>query len=118
VTAGTLREDVEDEGIAIDHPALQFALEVTLLRWRQGMVEDDQVTLPLHDGAAYLFEFAAADEERRIGPGTTTSHHADHVGSGAFHQKLQFREALGERSLTEIELDEHGLLAALRTFEQ
>jgi len=118
MAAGTLREDVEDEGIAIDHPTLQLAFEVALLRRRERMIEDNQVALPLHEGAAYLFEFAAADEEGRIRPGTTTAHHADHVGPGAFYQELQFGEALGERPLTEIELDEHGLLAALRTFEQ
>jgi len=69
MAAGTLREDVEDEGIAIDHPTLQLAFEVALLRWRERMIEDNQVALPLHEGAAYFFEFAAADEEGRISRG-------------------------------------------------
>ena len=41
--AGVAGEDVEDKLRAIDHPDLELALQVALLRWRQLVVEDDEV---------------------------------------------------------------------------
>ncbi|MPN46031.1 hypothetical protein SDC9_193610 [bioreactor metagenome] len=37
------REDVEDQAVAIDHPAVQVALEITLLHRRQRVIEDHQL---------------------------------------------------------------------------
>ena len=36
---GALGEDVQNEARAIQHPALEMALQVALLAWRQGMVK-------------------------------------------------------------------------------
>ncbi len=63
-----LREDVEDQRGAIEHPQIQRALEIALLRRRQRDVEDHHVRVIRGGERADLLDLAAADVVRRIGP--------------------------------------------------
>src|ERR1035438_5603177 len=59
-------EDVEDELGAIDHPQIEFTLQVALLRWRQLVIEDDQIGRTRCDRAFQLLHLPAADERSGI----------------------------------------------------
>jgi hypothetical protein len=59
--ARALREDVENEAGAIEHPTLQQCFEIALLARRQRVIEDDQVgALGLHL-CTHLLRLTAAD---------------------------------------------------------
>ncbi len=55
-------KDVEDELGAIDHPQVEHALQVTLLRWRQLVIEDDQIGRTRSDSAFQLLQLSTANE--------------------------------------------------------
>ena len=63
--AGALREDVEDEAVAIEHAAPDELLEIALLAGRERMIDQDDVRLSGNGGLAELLGLAAADEVAR-----------------------------------------------------
>ncbi len=69
VTLCTLCKNIEYQAGAVDHPDFQFALEVTLLRRRQRMIENNDLDLIIGYRMADFLGFAGADEQRRIGAG-------------------------------------------------
>src|SRR5207248_9320887 len=60
------REDVEDQLRAVDDLPVDVLLDVAQLRRRQLVVEDDDVDVALVAGGGKHFDFAAAEEGRRI----------------------------------------------------
>jgi hypothetical protein len=66
VAAGALREDVEDQRIAVEHAPTRELLEIAFLARRQRVVDEDHVGLLGFGFLADLVGLAAADEEPGI----------------------------------------------------
>ena len=118
VGAGTLREDIEDEPRAIDHAALQAALEVALLRRAQCVIEDDQRGLVLAHGLPDLLELAAADEAARVGAMPVPEHEGHRITTGGEHEFLEFPRILAVFVLVEFEVNEYRALTRARPVEE
>src|SRR5690606_28051142 len=117
VAARALGKDVEDERGAVDDHALQLALEVALLAWRQRVIEDHDVGAVRTQCLADLLNLAAASEKLGVGRGALAMHHGFDAGAGPERKQLELRQALLDRALTEVELDENRTLSGGGTFK-
>ena len=88
-----LGEDLEDQLGAIEHAPAERLLEVSLLRRRKLVVEDDRGGLQRLGGAQDLPDLAAAGVELRIGPLPPALQDPESHDSGALHQADDFRDA-------------------------
>ena len=66
--ARALREDVEDQAVAVEHAPLDELLEVALLAGRQRVVDEDDVGVVGVRDRLDLLGLAAAEEVARVGP--------------------------------------------------
>ena len=87
---GALREDVEDQPVAVEHARLQHQLEVALLARAQRLVHEDQLGLRLARARGDLVDLAAADEILGIGPFAPRLDFADDARAGGFRQCAEF----------------------------
>ena len=60
--AGALREDIEDQAVAVEHPPLGEPLEVALLARGECVIDEDDVRLLVPGDAAQLLGFSTAEE--------------------------------------------------------
>src|SRR5262249_50724143 len=81
---GTLREDVEDQTVSIEHARLESYLEVALLPGTQRLVDEDELRARLTDAPGEFFDLAAADEVTRVRTVATRLHLGDDLGAGGF----------------------------------
>src|SRR5207248_3825220 len=65
--ARALREDVEDQAVAIEHPPLDELLEVALLARGKRVIDEDDLRVTRVRDAPQLLRLAARSEERRVG---------------------------------------------------
>ena len=105
---GALREDVQDQLGAIQHPPPQFLLEVALLAGRKHVVEDHGRRVHLVGGGANLLHLAAAGVEPGVGALAPAPHYAVAFRSGAFDEPRDLRDAIFVAVLAEVETHEHG----------
>ena len=92
--ARALREDVEDERGAIQNLALEHLLQITALRGRKIVVEDDRIhTLPLAMRREFI-RLARADEGRGEGSLQFLRAAAEHLAAGGGGQLLEFRQGI------------------------
>src|SRR5271170_6097690 len=63
--ASSAAEDFQDESGAVDHLAAKRPLKISLLRRRQGAVEDHKMNLLGFDFGGYGLDLALADVSRR-----------------------------------------------------
>ena len=66
--ARALRENIEDEPVAIEHPPAGELLEIALLAGRERMIDENDVGLVRFGSRTQLICLAAAHEVARIGP--------------------------------------------------
>ncbi len=88
MAARTLSKNVEDQRRAVDHHALQHALEIALLTGRQDMIEDHDIGLVCTQGLADLLNLSATGKKFGIGRGALALHHGLYTCTGAQHQQL------------------------------
>ena len=91
---GTQREDIEDQRVAVDHPAVEGTLEVSLLARRELVVEDRQVGSVVADRIGDFLHLALAGKERRIRCLPTARNASNDDGAGTAGQQLHFRQPL------------------------
>ena len=105
-------EDLENQRSAVSHRHAQHALEVALLRRRDGLVEQHGVSLVGIHQQLDLVGLAGADEQRRIGRGAAGDDLGDWRvarGLGQQSQLVQaFVEATGGGVATEIDTHKNG----------
>ena len=82
-------EDVENELGAVDDAAGQPGFEVAQLRWRQVVVEEDQVGTGGGDGCLDLIDLALADEGGGVRPRSALGEDGGNGGSGAAGELLK-----------------------------
>ncbi len=110
-------EDIEDQAGAIDDTALQFALEVALLRRRKLVVEDDEFAFVCGNRGADFLHLPLAGESRGIGTVAASEDDiADHR-PGGFSKQADFLDLFGNVFPTEVELDDHRTFASGGTFK-
>src|SRR5690606_4056514 len=107
VGTGALGEDIQNQTGTVDHPALQFALQVTLLAGGQHVVEDDQVALPRLDQSTQLIHLAAADQETRAGLIAGDGHEVDHLGARRPYQFEKLVRVLTALLVLALEMNEY-----------
>ena len=67
----------------------RIALDVALLRWREIVIEENQVGIGGSGRAGDLLQLAAADQRGRIGPVAPLQNFADDFGACAGRQRAQ-----------------------------
>src|SRR6185437_3055004 len=92
--ARTLREDVEDEAVAVEHPLTREGLEVALLAGRERVIHQDHVRLTGLGCVLQLLSLAAADEKSRIGPLATAGHRGNGLRARRERKLSEFLEIL------------------------
>jgi hypothetical protein len=117
VAAGAQGEDIQDQGGAVQHPALQPAFQVALLHRRQLVVEDHQGSVRGPGRVADLVGLAGAREQGRVRPGALAFHHRGNLEARAGGQQFQFVEALGVIGISEIEGGQNYRPAPIRAFK-
>lgn len=111
MAARALGEDVQDQTVAVDHAALQRALQIALLARRQRVVEDHHVGAGGAHHGGNLLHLALAGEQRRIRALALALHHAQDFHLAAAHQLGAFRDAFLVVGITKIQADQDGLVA-------
>ena len=104
-------EDVEDQAVAIDHPALQGLLKVALLNGRQGVIEDDQLGIGGGDHGRHLIDLAFAGKGPGIGTVPSSTDFGNDLATGRFGQQTEFFKLVLDIDLPEIQLHDDGALA-------
>src|SRR5689334_15472672 len=105
---GTLREDVEDQLGAVEHPAAELFFEIALLPRREAVVEDHGRRVDLVCSTADLLDLAAAGIEAGIGPVAAAANNRAALRAGAFGEARDFRDAVLVAVVAEIQADEDG----------
>ena len=72
--AGALREDIEDQAVAIQHALTRELLEVALLARGERVIDEDEIRFRLACHIAQLLRLAAAEEITRVGPLAAAGH--------------------------------------------
>ena len=91
--AGTLSEDVQDDGFAIYDVHTKDLLQVALLARRQFMVEDRDIDVHGLDDARQLFGLSLAHQQRRIELVATLQLELHRVGPGGVDEQRELLEA-------------------------
>src|SRR5690606_19845161 len=102
----------------VDHPTLQFALQVTLLAGGQHVVEDDQVALPRLDQRTQLVHLAAADQETRAGLIAGDGHEVDHLGARRPYQFEKLVRVLTALLVLALEMNESSPLTPFMALKE
>ena len=84
-----LREDVEDELGAVDHPQLHAFTEVARLRRGEVLVDDHEIDVALEGADDEIVQLAGADHGLGVHPGPVLRHHVDDVHPGGVRQLAQ-----------------------------
>ena len=84
-----LREDVEDELGAVDHPQLHALAEVAGLRGGQVLVDDHEVHVVLEGADDQIVQLAGAEHGPGVDPGPGLGHHVDDLDAGRAGQLAQ-----------------------------
>jgi hypothetical protein len=79
---GPLGKDIKNETGSVNHPDLQNPFKVTLLCWRQGMIENDDVEMLVLDSIRNFLRLARTDVQGRIRTGTPAEDGEYRFGSG------------------------------------
>jgi len=85
-------EDVEDELRAVEYAAGQCGLEVAKLRWRQIVIEENEIGFGGGSDAGDLFDFSGANQRRRIRLWAALQNLGDDLAAGAQEQFAKFGE--------------------------
>ena len=118
VALRTLGEDVQDQPGAVDHAALQRALQVALLGGRQRVVDQDEVGPGRVRGGLDLLELAAADQRGGIGPVDTRAEYAgDRCAGRARKLGELLQQALVHRAAG-MGLDQQRMFALAGSFKE
>jgi hypothetical protein len=113
-----LREDVEDQAGAPQHPARQHAFEVAFLAGTQRVVEDHHVGLVFVHRGQDLSGLALADEQARFRYRACRCNRGSRGRAGGAHQLGEFLQIFLPGSLGKINVDQNGPFTGLRAFEQ
>ena len=107
VAARALREDVENQAVAVDDPAVQRFFKIAV-----GWPADNSWLKRIRSALSRvaqrgdLFGFSAADEQRGIGSPPSGLHTGEHLSPRALRQKGDFGEPFGLLGFAEIDLDD------------
>jgi hypothetical protein len=84
-----LREDVEDQTVAVEDSRLERDLEIALLSGFQRLVDENELRVRSARASRDLFDLAAADEIFRIGPIASRLNFGYDFGSRGFRERAE-----------------------------
>jgi len=116
--ACALGENIENQTSTIQHPTLQGFLEIALLTWAQGMVEQHDVDLLGDDLLTKNFNLAFTDKETRRGRGTLATDIPDRLSAGRDHQFFEFVRIFVLAFARKIHVNQQRTLTGLRTIKE
>ncbi len=115
--ARALREDVENETVAIEHAAAGELFQVAFLARRQRVVDENDVGFVSFRGDAQLVGFAAAYEVTWIGALATARDGDDGPGAGRFRELREFLQIFRFDLRTKAQANEYRALTAAWALE-
>jgi hypothetical protein len=115
---GALREDIENQTGTVEHAALQRALQIALLTWAQGMIEQDELGVVLEYRRADFLELAGTYEMLRISGDALAENKCDRLATRGLHQLFELLRILGVGATAEVDMHQNRALTTLGTFEQ
>jgi hypothetical protein len=105
MAARALREDVENQAGAIDDTPVKHALQITLLRRCERMIEDHELYVVCFAGDTQFIGLAAADEQCSVGARAAAGDRDSGMGARAFREQAEFFETGDEIDLAEVDAD-------------
>ena len=115
--ARALREDVEDQAVAIEHAPLDELLEIALLARRERVIDENDVGLAAAARRAQLLGLAAAHEIARIGPLAPAGHGGHRQRAGGDGQLREFLQVLRIDRGAQSQAHQYGALTGPWAFE-
>ena len=94
-TCSALREDIENEAVAVEDAHLEQRLEVALLARSQGAIDENEFRARLVRELRDLFGLARADEEPGIRPCEPRANLADDIGAGRQGERAKLLDFVG-----------------------
>ena len=76
-----LREDIENQAGAVNHPAIERTLEIALLNAAKSVIENDQIGAGFEPLGCDFGHLATTSKQRRIGLRSARSDDAGDVGT-------------------------------------
>ena len=89
-----MRNTIEDQGRAVQHPACADQDDVTFLNGAEGLADQHQVGAGFFDEVAEFFDLAAAHVGTGIRPVAWSGDDTNHLGPGGAGQFLEFIECI------------------------
>src|SRR4029077_8608567 len=115
--AGALREDVEDQAIAVEHAPFGELLEVAFLARGQRMIHQDHVRFARVRQLPELLRLATAEKVARIGPVTAAGERRDRQRAGRYGQLPELLQVLRIYGGAQSQAHEYGALTSPWAFE-
>ena len=113
----TLGEDIENQAGPVNDPTLQAALEVTLLRGRKRMIENDEIGCMRRNLGSDLFDLAFAGEGCRIGAAPLADDIGTDIRTSRLDEQMHLFKTFRHVAFTEIELHHNRALPCGRTLK-
>ena len=117
VAAGALREDVEDQRVAIEHAPLGELLEIALLAGRERVVDEDHVRRGARGELFQLARLAAAHEITRIGARAPSGEGGDRHGPCGHGELGELLQVLRIHGSAQSQAHQYGTLTSPWAFE-
>ncbi|RMN10882.1 GTPase [Pseudomonas savastanoi pv. glycinea] len=102
-----LRKDIEDQTRTIKHAALENAFEVTFLTGREGVIEDNEISLFGLDLVAKLLDLARANQVFGRWPMTRHVDKRNGIGTGRYGQLLKLLRIFARLRVLTIQMNEN-----------
>ncbi len=115
--ACALREDVQNEAVAVEDASADQLLEVALLAGGERVVDEDDVGGVFCGHGTQLIGLAAAHEVARIGPLAAAGHRGDGLRSGGLRELPELLQILGLHRRAEAQANEHRALTGAWALE-
>ena len=115
--ARALREDVEDQPVAIEHAALDELLEVAFLAGGERVIDEDHIRLVRARDIAQLLGLTAAEEVARVGPVAPPGHGRHGARTRRERELRELLEVLRVDGRAQSQAHQYGSLTGLRALE-
>src|SRR6185369_2293836 len=115
---GSLREDVEDQTVAVEDSRLERDLEIALLSGFQRLVDEDELRVRRPRAGRDLFDLAAADEVFRIGTIASRLNFGYDFGSGGLRERAELLGLVLVTGTVQANVEQKRAFATARTIKQ
>jgi hypothetical protein len=115
---GTLREDVQNQAVAIEYPAIRELLEIALLAGSQGLIDKHDIGAVFLGTYADFLGFARPDEILRIRPRSRREHETHAHGPRGCGECFELGRIVRVDRVSYSDAHQDGAFATARTLKQ